>query len=567
MNKIKDVYIDYNSLEKKYFKKKNVKKINSELQFHKKKYKFYIKELSSQFNYLLGKDYSHNFWNVTIGTFIFYHLHQCQEVYNTFSTIKKLDRKKTLKILNPYFFNTPSNLYNYQKFIQSSDIGRLQIFSILIKKKFPKLKIIYDKKKYSHYNKKKNDTKKTKGIDLNFLFQRVINFFYRKIKNPSLLITGCYWNIKDNIDIQYKSNGKIRVENFYINNEDNINLDKKLRNEIFSSKKYTDSFDQFFFETLKYCCPKSLFENLDFRINRTENYLNKFKNIKYIINENLNEDNLILLAISRNKNINTIYCEHNTLSHPYVGDWTLFIKSLFDFYITLGWKNANKNFFAGGSLFPAFRPLKNYSESINKKILFVSSLPIKRTLFHSSIYGEDSFNNNSYYKINKLFFNNINQNVARKIIYKKYPNTSNFNLSCVENKIDKLVKIRTAKVIVNKNRITTEDLKNSKLVIVNYIKTFYLQTLISNIPTVIFYNNESYSLKSRHKNFFKELTDASIMHKNPQSAAKFVNVIYNDPYKWWNSKKTQEARKKFLLSNIKSGDELKKLVLKFANKK
>ena len=57
------------------------------------------------------------------------------------------------------------------------------------------------------------------------------------------------------------------------------------------------------------------------------------------------------------------------------------------------------------------------------------------------------------------------------------------------------------------------------------------------------------------------------MHKNPQSAAKFVNVIYNDPYKWWNSKKTQEARKKFLLSNIKSGDELKKLVLKFANKK
>ena len=37
MNKIKDVNIDYNFLEKKYFKKKNVKKINSELQFHKKK--------------------------------------------------------------------------------------------------------------------------------------------------------------------------------------------------------------------------------------------------------------------------------------------------------------------------------------------------------------------------------------------------------------------------------------------------------------------------------------------------------------------------------------------------
>ena len=120
------------------------------------------------------------------------------------------------------------------------------------------------------------------------------------------------------------------------------------------------------------------------------------------MNENLTEDNLALLSIANSRNIKTIYSEHNTLNHPFVQDWTTFIRSLFDYYFTLGLKNNNKSFLQG-SLYPWIKIKKN-NLGTKTKILFIPSIPIKRTLFNSSIYREDSFNNMNYFNLNKLFF-------------------------------------------------------------------------------------------------------------------------------------------------------------------
>ena len=114
-----------------------------------------------------------------------------------------------------------------------------------------------------------------------------------------------------------------------------------------------------------------MLENLDFRINETETYLDNFKNIKFIMNENLTEDNLALLSIANSRNIKTIYSEHNTLNHPFVQDWTTFISSLFDYYFTLGWKNNNKKFLQG--FFILIKIKKNNLGTKNKKFyLFIN---------------------------------------------------------------------------------------------------------------------------------------------------------------------------------------------------
>ena len=561
MTKIEKHFLDYNFFEKKYFDEKKNGKIDSELLFHKKKYKFFIKELTYRFNSLLNKNYSEKFWNIVIGKFIFYHLHQCQEIYNSFNNIVNLYKKKT-KIINPKFYKTPSTMVDYQNFIQCCEMGRQQIFSILIKEKIINSKILYYKNKFVFPKIKKEVTSRKIDKKLTLLFKRIRNYIYRKIKKPNMLISGCIWSFEERIDIQYKSYGKIKADNFYIPEKKKIRFNKELRDQIFSSKKYSNNFDKFFFETLKYCCPLSIFENLNYRISKAETYLDQHKNLKYILNENLSEDNLTLLGVAKNKNIKLIYCEHNTLAHQYKQNWTLFITNLFDYYFTLGWKDKSKKFFAGGSLFPWIK-VKNYKQSIKKKILFIPTLPIKRTLFNSSIYGEDSFNNENYYNINKLFFSNIDEKISKEIVYKKYPNIINLDLSDHENKIDELVKNNKITIIDNSKRLIDKDFENSKLIVVNYLKTSLIQSLKSNIPTVIFYNNKSYSLKRKYKNFFKDLNSASIIHKNPILAAKFVNKIGYDPYKWWNSKKTKKAREKFILKNLKSGSDLKKLILNF----
>ena len=140
----------------------------------------------------------------------------------------------------------------------------------------------------------------------------------------------------------------------------------------------------------------------------------------------------------------------------------------------------------------------------------------------------------------------------------------NFSVSNEEKKIDKLIKKKNITFLDTNKRLIGKDFENSKLIVVNYLKTSLIQSLKTNVPTIIFYNNKSYILKKKYKNFFDELIDASIVHKNPLSAAKFVNKIGYDPYKWWNSKKTKKAREKFILKNLKSGNELKKLILRFA---
>jgi putative transferase (TIGR04331 family) len=58
------------------------------------------------------------------------------------------------------------------------------------------------------------------------------------------------------------------------------------------------------------------------------------------------------------------------------------------------------------------------------------------------------------------------------------------------------------------------------------------------------------SQKKKHNNFFKELINSGIIHKNPISAAKLANSIVNDPASWWNTAKVQKARKNFLKKNL-----------------
>ena len=54
-------------------------------------------------------------------------------------------------------------------------------------------------------------------------------------------------------------------------------------------------------------------ENFSFREKYTQEFLkrNRYKKLKFILNENLDEDNLLLNAISSQKKIKNFYVEHN----------------------------------------------------------------------------------------------------------------------------------------------------------------------------------------------------------------------------------------------------------------
>ena len=112
-----------------------------------------------------------------------------------------------------------------------------------------------------------------------------------------------------------------------------------------------DSFDKFFLATLKYFLPTSILEEYELREKFTINYLNQYKKLKYIINENLDEDSMMLIAQAKQKKIKSIHSEHNFLQQQFIGNIIEFISKKFDIFLTLGWKSNNKKFKPAGSFF------------------------------------------------------------------------------------------------------------------------------------------------------------------------------------------------------------------------
>jgi putative transferase (TIGR04331 family) len=67
----------------------------------------------------------------------------------------------------------------------------------------------------------------------------------------------------------------------------------------------------------------------------------------------------------------------------------------------------------------------------------------------------------------------------------------------------------------------------------------------ANFPTIAFWNYDHSELNDSAIPYFEELVNVGIFHKNPLSAAKIVNEIYQDPMPWWLSPEVQKARVKF----------------------
>jgi putative transferase (TIGR04331 family) len=98
-------------------------------------------------------------------------------------------------------------------------------------------------------------------------------------------------------------------------------------------------------------------------------------------------------------------------------------------------------------------------------------------------------------------------------------------------------------------------LRNSRLCIHDYLGTTWLETLSMNFPTVIFWDPKSVNILKSTQPFLDDLRRVGILHDTPESAAKLVNEIYEDPMSWWSSSDIQEVREKLCHQFARTSDE------------
>lgn len=89
-------------------------------------------------------------------------------------------------------------------------------------------------------------------------------------------------------------------------------------------------------------------------------------------------------------------------------------------------------------------------------------------------------------------------------------------------------------------------IRQTRLVVIEYCGTAYLEALATNIPTVLFWDPQHWEVRDEAAPYFEDLRKVGILWDSPEAAAAKVAEIYDDPSAWWQSEAVQEVRQRFV---------------------
>jgi len=140
------------------------------------------------------------------------------------------------------------------------------------------------------------------------------------------------------------------------------------------------------------------------------------------------------------------------------------------------------------------------------------------------------------------FINNLKKNIFKSIIIRLYH--VEFGWKHFQRLNDKVEGLK-----FDSNPIPNDFIKRlskAKIVICDQNQTTYLESLVINKPTILFWDSYYNEIKEEEKYYFNLLKQVGILYDSPEQAALKLNQIYNDPNEWWFSSSVQNARKIFI---------------------
>ena len=535
------------------------------------KYRKYIKILAERLNTINGTDYDTFFWQKSLSlslirniTFIYDMYQRCEVAFDS--------KIHECKILSEVSYYTPTDFNDHRNFFQSTAFGQEQMFSIFINKKYPgKYKNVEEQFAWPEVPTSKSANKaafyigKISRITRFKLLIKILDGF-KKIKKPRIAVLDSYFSDQNMLDLIIKSRCKIQKFNLKTSFESRQSLDMGKRMILSKENHDFDNFDCYFFNSLKFCFPKLFIEDFSNIYNYYKNYFNRFQKLKYIVNESWigNNYSALAVAILQQKGTRHICNEHNYLSHHFLCNNNKYIIPLTDKYLTLGWyKEGYQNLVKGGSLFEWVLD-QNYKKEHD--ILFINGPPVVKVPELSAAYGHfGGFNAAFQIEFNRIFLDSLTNQTLRSCVFRGYPIKS-FAISYLEPQMmfydpEYLYKpyLQYFKFTDNSTGSAKVLIQKSRLIVVDYLSTSYIESMKADIPTIFFWNEVAYPLENEYKDFYDNLISVGICQTDPQKAAYFIEKIKDNPEEWWSRKTVQNAKNKFLTENF--GDN--SLLLKY----
>lgn len=529
------------SAEKKFWENYNFKildyhwndrtKLKQDFIYLQQKNKKLLKYFQEYLNKLHNLKYNEKSWLSILGPWL---MTSIAVLYDRWSSINSaLSNEIISKVKISKFVKdevVPFNMDHFSYLIKTDEWNFL-IFSMIIKNfehhDIRNIKIINHK---SNFKNKLNYN--DKNIKNNFFLLKCYNFIS---KFNDSLIYNINLNWKDRIKlIMFEKNIPFVLR---IKNISTSSINFKLRKNLFSNLIVSDEFDSILIKVLPYLIPQVYLEDFKCNFQLAKLFPSPTKP-KFVWTTGayfFDEIFKFKAAEAIHEKVPYIIGQHGGFYGQGLFDQSEdFEVSVSDHYFSWGWNSKkNKKIIPVGCFkAPVKRKKNNYKitliiSSCSRYSSYLASMPISSQCRY---YNDDQIN----------LIKNLSEDVLEKLHIRLYPYDFKWNLKKEMNE-----KIKGLNFI-NNNKKFNSLLAESKLIINGWNSTSYLESIMSDIPTVIFWSNNYTEMRNDSLPYFKELKSVGIFHQDYMSAAKQINKINSDIDGWWNSVLVKNAKDMFI---------------------
>ena len=481
-------------------------------------------------------NFSKRYWKIVIGPWLITFLQIIFERHSNLNYFFKDNLDKNLETIILKTKNDELIPKNYEEFtrLMLSDTWNHHIYSLLINNddfKYPIKKIFkdfVDDENYKEYLIKNTSFK-------NKIYNKFVGLVENFISPQKILISESYLGLKDEfkLSLNYLTLPRYSL-NYLSQNYKNLKLREKISLEFIAE----NSFENFIKKNIFKFMPNSFLEDFN-AIGNIVDQMKWPKNPKIIFTSHFMTKTLqsrYTAECLEKKSCKLVLGQHGGVYGQYLfssmQDYEIDIA---DKYLSWGWKNENKKILPFGVI----KNLeKNKYDLKNSKLLMILRSQTRYTHRLNSYSGSNQIK--KYFneclslcvKLNKKL---INENLILRFHSRKFGWDE-----------DKIFKEKLGNINMDMGYEKISNLFSSaKLVLHTYIGTGYLETLASNIPTIIFANTKECLLNKETTNDLEILKNCNIFHEDYVSAANFINFNWNKINLWWFSEKVQKAREDF----------------------
>ena len=185
---------------------------------------------------------------------------------------------------------------------------------------------------------------------------------------------------------------------------------------------------------------------------------------------------------------------------------------------------------------PNFSRISNREKSKEKVFYVMTGFPAYLYRFHSAPVGDQL---EHYHEWQCSFFGALPKSIRSGITVKPY-------FLDFGRKQRVILSERFPELIWDDGGVVREKLATARLMVVDHLGTSILESLAADVPTIAFWDPAYWEIRTGAQKYFNHLNEAGILCVTPESAARKVEEVWDEPDLWWEQDPVIKAKESFV---------------------